>query len=92
MQTVQLDTSTAGEHTIEYRATDEAGNTGTASRTVSVVDASQQDDEGESTEAQEPSGQEEQQAGEETVGESTAENPATNESVDESASSTPSTP
>ncbi len=36
VQTVQLDTSVAGEHAIEYRATDEAGNTGTATRTVIV--------------------------------------------------------
>ena len=33
-----LDTSTAGTHTILYTATDSAGNTATATRTVNVVD------------------------------------------------------
>jgi len=35
---IQLDTSVAGEHTIIYRATDQAGNVGEATRTVHVVD------------------------------------------------------
>ncbi|MBI2030939.1 DUF5011 domain-containing protein, partial [Candidatus Kaiserbacteria bacterium] len=34
--TITIDTSAAGTHTIEYRATDQAGNTGTATRTVTV--------------------------------------------------------
>jgi hypothetical protein len=33
---VQLDTSTAGQHTINYVATDTAGNTATSTRTVIV--------------------------------------------------------
>ena len=33
-----LDTSAAGEYTITYVAVDQAGNTGTATRTVTVVD------------------------------------------------------
>ena len=39
VQSVQIDTSTVGTHTIEYRAADAAGNTGSASRTVIVADA-----------------------------------------------------
>ena len=35
---VVIDTSASGTHTIEYSATDAAGNTGTATRTVDVVD------------------------------------------------------
>ena len=37
MSSVQIDTSIAGDHTIEYRATDNASNASTASRTVHVV-------------------------------------------------------
>ena len=33
-----VDTSTVGTYTITYSATDAAGNTGTATRTVTVVD------------------------------------------------------
>jgi hypothetical protein len=35
---ITIDTSTVGTHTILYSATDSAGNTGTATRTVNVVD------------------------------------------------------
>ena len=35
---VQIDTSLAGEHTIIYSATDQAGNTGTATRIVKVIE------------------------------------------------------
>ncbi|MDP3784687.1 MAG: DUF5011 domain-containing protein, partial [bacterium] len=38
MTEVQIDTSAAGEHTIIYTATDQAGNTGTATRIVKVID------------------------------------------------------
>ena len=37
-QELILDTSAAGEHTITYIATDQAGNTGTTSRTVIIYD------------------------------------------------------
>ncbi|TAJ15028.1 DUF5011 domain-containing protein, partial [Patescibacteria group bacterium] len=36
MSTVQIDTSVAGNHTIQYKVTDEAGNTGVAERRVIV--------------------------------------------------------
>jgi len=35
----EVDTGTVGEYTITYSATDAAGNTGTATRTVNVVDS-----------------------------------------------------
>ena len=35
----EVDTGTVGEYTITYSATDAAGNTGTATRTVHVVDS-----------------------------------------------------
>ena len=35
---ITIDTSVAGTHTIEYSATDAAGNVGTTTRTVEVVD------------------------------------------------------
>ena len=34
-----IDTSAAGSHTIIYTATDSAGNIGTATRTVNVIDS-----------------------------------------------------
>jgi hypothetical protein len=39
MEQIQIDSSVAGEHTITYSATDQAGNTGTATRQVKVVEA-----------------------------------------------------
>ena len=39
VQAVSLDTSTSSTHTIEYRATDSAGNTGIATRTVNVEES-----------------------------------------------------
>lgn len=36
---IQIDTSIAGEHTIIYKATDQAGNVGTAERTIKVIDS-----------------------------------------------------
>ncbi|MBI2023574.1 DUF5011 domain-containing protein, partial [Candidatus Giovannonibacteria bacterium] len=38
---VQIDTSEAGTHTITFTATDQAGNTGTAERTVNVIEINQ---------------------------------------------------
>jgi hypothetical protein len=38
MVAVQIDTSAAGTHTIEYKATDQAGNVGAATRAVEVAD------------------------------------------------------
>ncbi len=35
---IQIDTSTPGEHTVEYRAADSAGNSASATRTVIVQD------------------------------------------------------
>jgi hypothetical protein len=40
VQTVTIDTSSAGEHAIIYRATDVAGNVGESTRTVTVLDPS----------------------------------------------------
>jgi hypothetical protein len=37
-ESIYIDTATAGEHTIMYQAIDQAGNTGTATRTVVVQD------------------------------------------------------
>ena len=37
VQTVQIDTSTAGDHSIKYTATDAAGNEGVATRELHVV-------------------------------------------------------
>ncbi len=47
---IVIDTSLPGEHTIEYRATDQAGNVGTATRTVLVVDPNPSSDESASVE------------------------------------------
>jgi len=38
MAEVQIDTATSSVHTILYSATDQAGNMGTAERTVNVTD------------------------------------------------------
>ena len=38
MLEVSVDTSVAGEHTIIYSATDQAGNVGTTTRQVNVID------------------------------------------------------
>ncbi|GIW68499.1 MAG: hypothetical protein KatS3mg099_447 [Candidatus Parcubacteria bacterium] len=46
VQAVTIDTSAPGEHTVRYEATDQAGNTATAERTVIVYDPSAVDDGG----------------------------------------------
>ena len=38
MEAVVIDTALLGEHTVLYSATDNAGNVGEATRTVSVID------------------------------------------------------
>ena len=58
-----LDTSVAGEHTITYIAVDQAGNIGTAVRTVSVVDpnvadSSNQTDQTDQSDSSEPPAEE----------------------------------
>ena len=46
---IQIDTTSAGTHTITYSATDESGLTGTATRTVIVSAPTQSDDTASST-------------------------------------------
>ncbi len=51
LSAIQIDTTTAGTHTITYSVTDQNGLTGTASRTVTVIDPSTSSTDASSTDA-----------------------------------------